>query len=160
MSPHAFAASEEEFQDIARWLVTGEILSNDLPPKYSSEEILRRLVGRRSSMEARVKKNKNDGSKLVSPEELFRICTESRFEYAISGHSVHIHSPRQTRTPYWARTLDRVNPLHEPKVNPASWSGDNIQLLSSVLNSVKNDNSNEELIRWYADFMRSLEDAV
>ncbi|GAA5811686.1 hypothetical protein MFLAVUS_005127 [Mucor flavus] len=121
MSPHAFAAS--------------------------SEEILSRLDGRRRLMVERVKKLKSDGSELVTPREPFFICVESNFKCAVRGHSVYIHHPEKPRTPYWALTLDHINPLNQSKGNPAGWSGDNIQLLSSVLNSVKSDNCNEELIR-------------
>lgn len=106
-------------------------------------------------MEDRVRKNQSDGSELVTSSELFLICTESKFKCAVSGHYLYFHSTKHSRTPYWALTLDHVNPLHQSKSNPASWSGDNIQPLASVLNNIKGDYSNDELVRWHADLMRS-----
>ncbi|KAI8094610.1 hypothetical protein BDF21DRAFT_459002 [Thamnidium elegans] len=152
---HAFAICDEEVSDIIRWLVTGKIPSYDLPPESTYRSIMRRIIKRRKCMEKRVERAQGDGSELVTSSELFCLCIESKFKCAITGHYLYFHSGRHNRLPYWALSLDHINALHHCKKSPTSWSKDNIQLMSAVLNSIKGHVTNEELIRWHTDFMNS-----
>lgn len=140
---------------IIKWLVTGEIPSDERPDQPSYRTIAKRLAFRRKTMETRVLRNGCDGSALITTYELFRLCLEKQFKCAVSGHYLYFHCGRQPHTPYWALTFDHINALHHHKTNPNSWSINNIQVLSSILNSIKGSNSNEELIRWYVNFMAS-----
>ncbi|GAA5798631.1 hypothetical protein HPULCUR_004036 [Helicostylum pulchrum] len=124
----AYAVCDEEASDIIRWLATGKIPFYDRPPTPSYT---------------------------ITSNELFGICIEKEFKCAVSGNYVYFHSGKHARIPYWALSLDHIDPLHHSKENPASWSKNNIQLLSAALNSIKGHVANEELVRWHADFMRS-----
>ncbi|KAI9273887.1 hypothetical protein EDC94DRAFT_593086 [Helicostylum pulchrum] len=151
----AYAVCDEEASDIIRWLATGKIPFYDRPPTPSYTSIASRLITRRRWMEKRVLRNGCNGRELVTSNELFGICIEKEFKCAVSGNYVYFHSGKHARIPYWALSLDHIDPLHHSKENPASWSKNNIQLLSAALNSIKGHVANEELVRWHADFMRS-----
>ncbi|KAI9267140.1 hypothetical protein EDC94DRAFT_582619 [Helicostylum pulchrum] len=138
----AYAVCDEEVSDIIRWLATGKIPFYDRPPTSSYPSISSRLIVRRRWMEKKITSN-----------ELFGMCIEKKFKCAVSGNYVYFHSGQPTCMPYWALNLDHIDPLHHSKGNPASWSKNNIQVLSAVLNSIKGYVPNEELVRWHADFM-------
>lgn len=138
---------------IIKWLVTGEIPSDERPNMPLYRTIVNRLAVRRISMERRVIRNGCDGSALITTYELFHLCLEKQFKCAVSGHYVYFHRGSQPHIPHWALTFDHINALHYYKKNPNSWSINNIQVLSSILNSIKGSNSNEELIRWYVNFV-------
>lgn len=116
---------------------------------------MKRLRTRRRSIRKRAKKSGCDTSKLVTVYELFRLCADNNYKCAVTGNAVYFHPPSDVHLPYWALSLDHINPFRKTKYNPNSWSKDNLQLLSAVLNSIKGHVPNEELVRWYNDLMRS-----
>ncbi|KAG2229679.1 hypothetical protein INT48_007778 [Thamnidium elegans] len=130
---HSFVSCDE-VSDTIKWFVTGKNPSYDSPPVSDYQSMMRRLCKRRKHMEERVERNRSDGSKLVTTNELYRICLDSHFRCAVTGHYLYFHSGQYDRVP---------------------WSEMNIQLLSAVLNTIKGHAPNEELVRWYTYFMRS-----
>ncbi|GAA5802954.1 hypothetical protein HPULCUR_008429 [Helicostylum pulchrum] len=149
----AYAVCDEEVSDIIRWLATGKIPFYDRLLHLPIQVYQVALSLEEGGWKKRVLRNGYNGSELVTSNELFGMCIEKKFKCAVSGNYVYFRSGQPTCMPYWALNLDHIDPLHHSKGNPASWSKNNIQVLSAVLNSIKGYVPNEELVRWHADFM-------
>jgi hypothetical protein len=146
---------KDEERDMLRWLVTGVIPDYDDPLFLNNEDMKYRLECRQAAMRERCIRAKCNASMLVSVKDLENLCVKSNFKCAITGWTVPWHDLRKRRLPYWALTIDHIFPLHESKGDPAAWSVNNLQLMSSALNFIKGHYSDEEVKGWYYRFMQA-----
>lgn len=145
---------EDERREFISWLITGKMPEHDNPPQQSFEYISKNLKRRRRLMVERLIHHGCDGKSLVTTNELYSICLQSQFRCAITGSRVAFKA-KGPRVPYWSLSIDHRVPLNYSKYDPEAWSKDNLQVMSSVMNTIKSDLSDREIYRWYRAFYKA-----
>jgi 5-methylcytosine-specific restriction endonuclease McrA len=138
-----------------QFFLTGELPNYDLPPTFSSTEILSKLAQRQTFMKTRCQRKRGDGSQVVTVEELINLCSAKKGQCAITGWTCFLHDNRRSRLPYWALSFDHIMPICHSYFRPEAWSIANIQIMCSGINTVKGNYSDEEVKRWYKRFLDS-----
>ncbi|OBZ85294.1 hypothetical protein A0J61_06654 [Choanephora cucurbitarum] len=150
----SFAKTKKERGYITTYLLTGHIPSHDLPPTLSVQEVLRRLKARyhqiRSRYNHKVTENKNCPLTL---NDLIRIYIKQDQLCQITGFRCYLHDTSLPRQPYWALSLDHIVPVSHQLNNHYVWSADNLQVMSTILNSIKGDANDVEIVDWYKRFL-------
>ncbi|KAI8082013.1 hypothetical protein BDF21DRAFT_416934 [Thamnidium elegans] len=51
--------------------------------------------------------------------------------------------------------FDHIQPLNDSKHDPTSWSAKNLQLMSSLISSIKGHIPNQEIVKWYSNIIQA-----
>ncbi|OBZ89781.1 hypothetical protein A0J61_02164 [Choanephora cucurbitarum] len=150
-----FPSTDMERREMLSYLITGKIPRHDQPPNLSSNQVLRRLQHRYEIMKARwqFKTSSKSRSFPLAFNDLLQIYHQERQTCQMSGLRCYIHDARYKRVPYWALTLDHITPVSHRWHDRNLWAVGNLQTMSSVLNSVKSDATDNELAGWYKRFL-------
>ncbi|KAI8374938.1 hypothetical protein EDC96DRAFT_497347, partial [Choanephora cucurbitarum] len=150
-----FPSTDMERREMLSYLITGKIPRHDQPPNLSSNQVLRRLQHRYEIMKARwqFKTSSKSRSFPLAFNDLLQIYHQERQTCQMSGLRCYIHDARYKRVPYWALTLDHITPVSHRWHDRDLWAVGNLQTMSSVLNSVKSDATDDELAGWYKRFL-------
>lgn len=149
------AHDKKEESDLINWLLSGRIPSYDTQPRMTDQDIEDRLGIKRVGMINRQKEGGSNDRKFVTHEELIDLYYESQGRCAITGRLAPFHQTGHKRFPYWGLTIDHIIPLSLAKNRSWVWSKRNLQIMSFGLNQVKGNYDDEDVKRWYHQFVNA-----
>lgn len=145
------AGDETSLLDILFWFKSGTSLLHNPPTDASNEELSKLTKRRVKSMKVRAKSLGVKVISLVTQKELFEICKSNDMKCAITGHRLYFDRSDDSFPLFWKVSFDHIRPLHYSKHDPASWSANNLQLMSSLLNCIKGHMHDQEIVKWYSN---------
>ncbi|GAA5807176.1 hypothetical protein MFLAVUS_000530 [Mucor flavus] len=145
------AGDENSLLNILYWFKSGTSVLHNPPTDASNEELseitkrrVRRMRGRARSLGVKI-------ISLVTQKELFEICKSNDMKCAITGHRLYFGRSDNSFPPFWKASFDHIRPLNYSKHDPTSWSANNLQLMSSLLNCIKGHMPDQEIVKWYSN---------
>ncbi|KAG2193222.1 hypothetical protein INT47_010697 [Mucor saturninus] len=134
------------------WLSTGRIPQHDRPPTMTYDIIVEKMRAKRRFMEVRLVRSDCNGQSLATTKELTIMCYQNRFRCAVTNCEIAFPRFNAHRYPYWSLTVDHRVPLYYSKYDPEAWGIDNLQLMSTVMNTIKSNLPDPEIYRWFKTF--------
>ncbi|KAI8378755.1 hypothetical protein EDC96DRAFT_172676 [Choanephora cucurbitarum] len=151
----AFAKTEHEQREIIDYLITGQLPGHQRPPVLTGSQVYLRLEKRYDQIVSRHRNKVHKGRCPLVLNDLVRIYVDQSQTCQITGVLCHLHNPKYAKVPYWALTFDHITPVSHRLNDPSVWAARNLQIMSCVLNNVKNDAKNIEIIDWYKRFLKA-----
>ncbi|OBZ88872.1 hypothetical protein A0J61_03071 [Choanephora cucurbitarum] len=151
----SFPKTKREKQDVLAYLITGKIPEHQKPPTLSPADVFLRLHSRLDSMRNRWKAKSKSGQFPLKLTDLMRIYKEEDQICQITGFRCYLHKSKRRRLPYWALTIDHITPVSHRLDDTQLWSAKNLQTMSSVLNNIKSDSTDDDLTSWYKRFLEA-----